>query len=80
MSVVPRSPMNLHEQHRPPELGHGTGSYPVWYISKEDLGSLLIYQETSNSHGRIAPARTMSLPEYENALAATRERWIRVLG
>jgi hypothetical protein len=72
--------MNLHEQHRPPELGHGTGSYPVWYISKEDLGSLLIYQETSNSHGRIAPARTMSLPEYENALAATRERWIRVLG
>jgi hypothetical protein len=80
MSVVPRTPMNLHEQHRPRELGNGSGSYPVWCISKGDLGALLIYQETSDSHGRLAPARPMLLREYENALAATRERWTRVLG
>jgi hypothetical protein len=80
MSVAPRTPMNLPEQHRPSELGNGSGTYPVWSISKADLGPLLIYQETSRTHGRLAPATRMSLEEYERALAATRERWARVIG
>ena len=79
MSVAPRSPMNLHEQHRPPLLG-GSGSYPVWRLSKSDLGPDLLYQETSPTHGRIAPARRMPLADYEAALARTRERWMRVVG
>ena len=77
MSVAPRSPMNLHMRHRPPELG-GEGEYPVWSISSQDLGPDLMYQETSPTHGRVAPAREMTLEEYEAALEATRDRWTRV--
>jgi hypothetical protein len=79
MSVAPRTPMNLSELHRPLQLG-GLGSYPVWRISKQDLGGHLIYQETSATHGRIAPAERMRLEEYVEALEATRDRWTRVVG
>lgn len=79
MSVAPRTPMNLHEQHRPAELG-GSGSYPVWRLSKSDLDPDLLYQETSPTHGRLAPARRMSLQDYEAALARTRASWTRVVG
>lgn len=80
MSVAPRTPMNLPEQHRPPELGNGSGTYPVWCISTRALGPLLIYQETSMTHGRVAPAARMSLLTYEDALAETRNDWTRVVG
>lgn len=80
MSVAPRTPMNLSELHRPPELG-GEGSYPVWCISKHALNpETLMYQETSGTHGRLAPAKEMPLQEYEAALAATRMAWSRVVG
>jgi hypothetical protein len=71
--------MNLHEQHRPAEIG-GSGSYPVWRLSKCNLDPDLLYQETSRTHGRLAPARRMSLQDYEAALARTRASWTRVVG
>lgn len=78
MSVAPDDPMNLHPRHRPPDLG-GTGSYPVWSIREGLLGSRLRFRQTSATHGVIEPAGRMSLHEYEEALAATRLHWTRVI-
>lgn len=79
MSVAPDDPRNLNARHRPPILG-GTGSYPVWWISSADLGARLCYRATGPTHGVIEPAFRMTLAEYEQAIAATRFRWIRVIG
>jgi hypothetical protein len=75
MSVAPHDPRNLHPRHRPPALD-GTGTYPIWRISRRDLGARLRYRTTSATHGVIEPVERMTLEEYEGALAATRTAWV----
>lgn len=77
MSVAPDDPMHLHPRHRPAELG-GTGRYPVWSISEEQLGQHLKFRQTSQTHGVVEPATRMLLRRNEEALAATRLHWTRV--
>lgn len=79
MSVAPDEPRNLTQRHRPPELD-GTGAYPIWCISRRDLGSRLRYRATSPTHGVIEPAYRMTLDDYEEALEGTRRYWTRVIG
>jgi hypothetical protein len=47
----------------------------MWVIESDDLGPELLFRQDRASHGLIEPRRTMSLREYEEALAMTRARW-----
>lgn len=76
MSVAPDSPWNLPPHRRPITL-FGTGSDPVFCINSsyvEVTGDLKFIRD-SPIHGVIAPARKMSLRNYEEALAATKSSW-----
>jgi len=74
MSVAPDDPMHLQGFRRPPSLG-GTGPDPVWWIDSDDLGPELRFRQDSTTHGLIQPCQTMTLLDYEEALAKTRSRW-----
>jgi hypothetical protein len=58
----------------------GKGKDPVWEIDTDDLGADLQFRQDSRTHGLLEPARPMALDEYEQALAATREKWVRHTG
>jgi hypothetical protein len=79
ISVSPDDPMNLPFFRRPPVF-QGTGHDPVWAIDETDLGPDLIYRPdlTNVGHGFLEPARPMTLSEYQQALAQTRDLWKRV--
>ena len=66
--------MNLPPLRRPRSLG-GTGNDPVWWIESDGLGPELAFRQDNKVHGLIEPARTMTLAEFGQALADTRERW-----
>jgi hypothetical protein len=70
MSVAPDDPMNLPPVRRPKALG-GTGKDPVWYIDIDLLGADLAFIQDKPTHGLIAPSRSMTLDDFEKALAAT---------
>ena len=80
LSVSPGTPMNLPSHRRPPPLG-GVGRDPVWGLAAEDLGLDLDYHPDPDqiSHGFVAPVRPMTLGEYQNALARTRDHWEKVI-
>jgi hypothetical protein len=74
MSVAPADPMHLDRHRRPRSLG-GTGREPVWCIESGKLNIALLFRQTSSRHGLIEPSSTMTLAEFEDALAATRMLW-----
>lgn len=80
MSVAPDQPANLPKNRRPPEVNGGTGKDPVWEIDTDEIGPNLHYHQDRPSHGVIGVKEPMSLEEFEQALAATRARWVRVIG
>jgi hypothetical protein len=47
----------------------------IWYLQLEDLGPNLVYREPRVNKGLIEPSRPMTLDEYQQALADTREAW-----
>jgi hypothetical protein len=79
MSVSPDDPMSLPYFRRPPELG-GTSRDPVWRIAQADLGCDLLYRPdpARAGHGFVEPSRTMTLGEYQRALAQTQSGWRRI--
>jgi hypothetical protein len=79
MSVAPNDPVNLPRNRRPAAIG-GTGSDPVWEIDDTDWGAELQFRQDKPTHGLIEVADEMTLEEYEQALAATRGKWRRVIG
>ena len=79
MSVAPNDPANLPRNRRPASLG-GTGRDPVWEIDDTDLGADLNFNQDSTTHGVVEIKGEMTLDEYEQALAATRDKWRRVIG
>jgi hypothetical protein len=80
MSAAPNNPANLGKNRRPPQLDRGTGKDPVWEIDTEDLGLKLEFVQDKPTHGVVAPRVPMTLAELEQALAATRAQWLRVIG
>jgi hypothetical protein len=80
MSVAPLDPANLPKNRRPRAVNNGTGKDPVWEIDSDDLGPDLRFNQDKPRHGLIEPARPMTFAEYEQALAATREKWVRHIG
>ncbi len=77
VSVSPGSPANLPRHRRPPSWG-GTGLDDVWAISVSELGEKLVCRPDPNqpeAHGFIEPGETMTLADYQMALAGTRPRW-----
>jgi hypothetical protein len=74
LSVAPDDPMYLPYFRRPPSLG-GKGSDPVWYIELDELGLDLSFRQHKTTHGLIEPSRPMTLREFQDALARTRNRW-----
>ncbi len=79
MSVAPNDPANLPKNRRPASMG-GTGSDPVWEIDDSELGAELRFSQDSVTHGVIEVKDETTLDEYEHALAATRDKWRRVIG
>ena len=79
MSVAPNDAAILPTLRRTPVLG-GKGKDPVWEIDTDDLGPDLQFRQDSRTHGLIEPVRPMTLDEYEQALAATRAKWVRHTG
>jgi hypothetical protein len=79
--VAPDDPGNLPPLRRPPILG-GSGKDPAREIDTYDLGPDLQFRPDPDNtgHGFIEPARPMALAEYEQALAVTREKWVRHTG
>jgi hypothetical protein len=79
MSVSPDDPMNLPHHRRPPEF-RGVGRDPLWMIGQMDLGPDLDYYPDPGlpGHGFVEPARSMTLSEYQHALALTQDRWRKV--
>src|SRR5258708_3685860 len=80
MSAAPNNPANLEKNRRPPQLNGGTGKDPVWEIDIVDLGPQLEYVQDKPTHGVVAPRVPMTLADLGQALAATRTRWVRVIG
>ena len=80
MSAAPNNPANLGKNRRPPQLNGGTGKDPVWEIDTDDLGPNLVYVQDKPTHGVVAARVPMTLAEFEQALAASRARWVRVIG
>jgi hypothetical protein len=74
MSVAPNDPSNLPSQRRPMSLG-GFGSDPVWKIDSDDIGPDLKFRQDSPIHGVIEPIRVMTLQEYQDTLANTKDKW-----
>ncbi len=79
MSEAPNDPANLPPLRRPPSLG-GTGKDPIWEIDTADLGPNLQARQDGKTHVLIEPAHPMTLAEFEDALAATRSKWVRHTG
>jgi hypothetical protein len=79
MSVGPDDPQTLPSFRRPPGLG-GTSKDPVWRITVADLGTDLQYRPdpARAGHGFVEPARSMTLAEYQRALAQTQRFWQRI--
>jgi hypothetical protein len=80
MSAAPDDPANLPKNRRPPQVNGGTGKDPVWEIDTDDLGPNLQYYQDRPTHGVVGVKAPMTLDEFEQALAATRARWVRVIG
>jgi hypothetical protein len=77
MSVCPNNPFNLEEHRRPAEFG-GHGRDPVWMIEEDVLIEGLLYRPDPDDpakHGFIEPAWRMSVEDYEELLALTRDDW-----
>lgn len=82
MSVTPDDPMGLPDHRRPPECGGGAGRDPVFRILRSALGRDPSYRPdpaNPTGHGFVEPARTMSIDDFQGALAVTRGRWGRVV-
>jgi hypothetical protein len=80
VSVSPFDPANLPTHRRPRSLG-GRGDDPVWSIEASDLAPDLSYRPDPDDparHGFIEPSRPMTLQEYQDALASTRQRWRKI--
>ncbi len=79
MSVSPDDPWNLPEHRRPPEF-QGVGRDPVWIIDETQLGPDLMYRPDPHQpgHGFVEPAFSMTLAEYQDALAQTQASWRRL--
>jgi hypothetical protein len=78
MSVSPDDPQSLPYFRRPLALG-GTGKDPVWRITDAQLGPDLRYRPdpASPGHGFVEASRSMTLSEYQRALAQTQRLWQR---
>ena len=50
-------------------LDNNTGKDPVWRTNINDLGPELVYVPDSPTHGTIQPTKTMTIKEYQKALA-----------
>lgn len=74
LSVAPDDPMFLPRHRRPGSLG-GTGMDPVWALDVSDLPAELALVRDSATHGLIEALNSMTLAEYEAALAQTRVKW-----
>jgi hypothetical protein len=74
MSVAPDDPLHLLRHRRPASLG-GTGRDPVWYIESAALAPELDFRPDRPGHGVIEPQRSLTLREFQNALADTRVSW-----
>lgn len=80
LSVAPHDPANLPTNRRPPQVNGGVGKDPVWEIDTDDLGDDLEFVQDSPSHGIVGAKSPITLSELEQALTATRPRWVRVIG
>jgi len=80
MSAAPHDPGNLPKNRRPIHLHGGTGKDPVWETDTNDLGPQLQFIQDRPAHGVVAAKAPMTLAEFEEALAKTRTRWVRVIG
>jgi hypothetical protein len=78
MSVAPNDPMFLVGHRRPVTLG-GVGRDPVWVIDSDDLGPELALQQDKPTHAVVTPAHAMTLKEFQEALAQTQTRWLKVI-
>jgi hypothetical protein len=78
MSVTASSLSDLPEFRRPAELG-GTGKDPVWEMDSDELPPRLtvVSDDEDPTHALIAPAESMTIEEYEGAIAETRAFWRR---
>lgn len=76
MSAV-LEPRYLPEYRRPPKFG-GDGEHPVWKIAESELGDSLTFRlddKPKPRHGIVEPAWRVTLDEYTEALAETRNFW-----
>jgi hypothetical protein len=76
LSVSPDDPMNLPHFRRPAKW-QGTGKDPVWTIDDNALSPELCYRPdpARAGHGFIEPAHSMTLDEFEQAIARTCRDW-----
>ena len=76
MSAV-LDPRYLPKYRRPPKFG-GDGEHPVWEIAEDERGEALTFRlddKPEPKHGVVEPAWRMTLDEYVEALAETRDSW-----
>jgi hypothetical protein len=77
MSVSPDTPLHLPPYRRPPKYD-GDGKDPVWELDTGDLPETVAYEPDPGphpTHGLLEPAWSMSLEDFELALAETRDSW-----
>jgi hypothetical protein len=77
MSVSPDTPRYLPPYRRPPKYG-GDGKDPVWELETADLPDAVAYVPDVGprpTHGLLEPAWSMTLEDFELALAETRDSW-----
>jgi RHS repeat-associated protein len=76
MSVAPGSAENLPLHRRPTTLG-GKGKDCACRLNTKDLPKGLKYVQDGAAHGTIQPSASMPLPDYQSALGATSNKWVK---
>lgn len=77
MSVAPDDYRNLPEHRLPPSLG-GTGKDPVWEFDTALMPAGLRFRQDRTYHGLIEPRWSVTLDEFQFALAGTALDWRKV--
>lgn len=77
MSVALEKSENLPKHRRPRSLG-GEGRDPVFRMFSAMLPETLLLRPDRHPHAYIEPITRGPLPDYESALAATRNHWDKV--
>lgn len=78
MSATVDEAARMPPARRPKWLGHGLSEDPLFRSTSAELGEGLTVRIDRGARALVEPVRLRPLEEFEELLAASRERWLRI--